>query len=256
MAVPAYPEFIEESARAYREYLRRVREAGGSEPLLDVVRKLDATIERAQAAKDALVATDVVVSVAVLSRLTTPERAVLLNDSALGLGSDGTEVVVIGTEHGYDLHLDQNLPNFCLEACANAVLWLTGGKQDIVSALTNGVVATERPHCIYPNDHHDEGGGHTWVTLAKALGVGHEPGSSPNFGDRSYQIDLSSYPAQKNKDGKAPSEARVKFLESILERMTKTARVLLLHGRPDDIALWPARQRLIEAFLGGSLRRL
>lgn len=32
--------------------------------------------------------------------------------------------------------------------------------------------------------------------------------------------------------------------------MTKTARVLLLHGRPDDVALWPARRRLIEAFLG------
>lgn len=172
---------VDAAAAGYCEYLRRELRQSPSTALHAVISSLLKMFERARAHGTQLQISESEFSLREVEQLAIHERVQLLNQYELGLGRDDAPILVVGTEHAYELGRVHDLPNFTLESCANQVLWLCGGSPDIVRALTAGRVrpASGRPHHIYPNDFTWKVGltrGHGWLALSVlALSIAREP---------------------------------------------------------------------------------
>lgn len=83
-----------------------------------------------------------------LDGLSTRQRAKLVNQYSLGLGSPTAPVIFIGSEHAYSL--EDTLP-FSLEAVGLTILWLCGGKTDITTRISGMEWGSDVPFHIHPN---------------------------------------------------------------------------------------------------------
>lgn len=246
-----YPTLVKRAADAYLSYLKSLVAVNQDSALGQAAIALATMIEVACQKRDAFQPADVTFSIEHVNGLKLDERKLLLNQNSLGLGRDNAGVVVVGTEHGYEL--GTGAVDFTLQSCCDQVLWLTGGRQDIVQKIIERPLPTDRPFHIYPNDYFGEGGSHTWVRLAAILGETsseYRRSANPGLGDLCYQIELSAYPSQNNVHGLTPTDERLSFLQEVVTTLRGSARVLLFHGRASDRRLEPARETLASLFLG------
>lgn len=191
-----------------------------------------------------------------IRRVLREYRHLFLNQWSLGLGHDDSSVVVLGAEHAYELNLDADIVNLCTESIGCGVIWLSGGRRDVVRAVSGGAVNTVRPFQVHPNDHYCKGSSHTWAKLATALGQSgsHQPGCLPGLGSFCYQIELSAHPSQATTGSQPPTPARVAFLRLVMQRLRETACVLLIHGSTSTSGHENARFEIARAFLGAECR--
>jgi hypothetical protein len=261
--------------------LKGIRPQGQS-----AVRDLVSSLEAVLAKGTALTADDVPFGVDVLAAadLHEHEADLLRNQFTVGSGASDAQVIAMGTEEGYEpaaRGLDMALWN-----CTNGLLWLSGSPLPVVHRLSRRIpeaarqadvdlekatslrawakaesVVDDRWPCHrYPIQWAQllgtvRGGRSTWGILAQILGV-----SLNELDDHCYQVERSVAPSKQAGDRRAqpPDARRVDFLVMLLASMSKTARVLLVHGRvrwrgrvvgPEDS--WGlANIRVTAAFLG------
>ncbi len=251
MSKAKYPKLVGESLRRYSQFLRQLAANSDNVELCRVASLLAETVDLAMEKGEQLGPDDLMFSVTDLRTLDLDAREALLNQYALGFGRDDAPIVVMGTEHAYELDHEDELVNFCLESCCGAVMWACGGSGELVRRLSGGDVDIERPFHIHPNDYFQERGAHTWVRLARVVGRGGEEriGAEPGLGDLCYQIDLSAHPKQRNSDSVPPTQERLEFLVQAMHALRGTSRVLLFHGKANDNGPWAAaRDLLARAF--------
>lgn len=249
MTPPFHRAVVLEAVARYELYLENL---AVRQPHMTIVRPILEALRTARRDGPRMQASGIGFDTGALERLSATDRRRLLNQFALGLGRDDAPVVVMGTEQAFELDERADLVNFCLENIASHIVWLAHGDSSVVSALSqNQVVSSvDRPFHIHPNDHYQEGGGHTWGRLARVLGDdgAHEPAAEPGLGHFCYQLDASAYPSQRADAGLPPTNTRMDFLvTSALPSLATTARVLILHGSSID---GDHRDRLARAFLG------
>jgi hypothetical protein len=226
-----------------------------------IVRKTAAVVRQtyvsARAQRLDLEVEHVLVNPVAVRRVLREHRELFLNQWALGIGRDDAPVVVLGAEHAYNVERDADLVNLCSESIGSGILWLCGGRNDVVNALSGGAITTARPFHVHPNDHYQEGSMHTWERLGRALGAPgvHEPRSVPGLGDLCYQIELSAQPSQDTSGSEPPTAARRLFLRSVMEHVRETASVLIIHGSQSSRAHEAVRLELASVFLGGPCER-
>jgi hypothetical protein len=245
------PAPVRESATLYGAYLDELV-AGDDRTLGVVAAKVRATLTAATSRGAALTAADVAFDVDDLRALDAAQREMLLNEWSLGVGRDDAPVLVIGAEHAYDVGDDAFLVNLCTEALGSTILWLSGGKPEVVSRLTGGAVRIPRPLHIHPYDHYRPNGSHTWSHVAAALGVVEQgrAGAEPGLGTFCHQIELSAWPSPRAGGGRPPTAERVAFLERLVTAVRSTASVLIIHGGRGAEGTEAARVRIASAFLG------
>jgi len=257
---------VESSARLHvRQLQLAMTEVGLGAHARRGIDALLRTIEAALAHGAALTAADVPISAHVLSDIPAEQRGLLVNQATPGLGRDDAAVLVMGTEHAYDVADPGSIGALAVEGCGLAVLWLCGSRPEIIGTMGGGtwVDRGPGPFHIYANDYHRvlcwRAGNHTWKCLSKVLAWarGEEdwrrllevgPGHT-RLGDLAYQIELSARPSLRAATGAVPSASRTDYLRDVVATLRETARVLLFHGAayPEVSAM---REDLGRVFLG------
>jgi hypothetical protein len=266
VVTPAFPQLCELAAVAFRNHL--AAQVGGTERAPETRLAMTRLIETLQSALDkreSLSSADVRFSASSLRHVTAPDRAALIDQWSLGLGRDDAPVVVVGTEHAYDLD-DQGLSTFAVEGCSLSVLWLCGSKREVVVKIAERpewADGERGPFHFYPNDYHRvqdwRSGNHTWKCLAKVMAWARDDADwrtyldwatgHPRLGDVAYQVELSAHPSLRAAHGFDSTPERTSFLRHLVATLRDSARVLLLHGR-DHSAARKVRMELAVAFLG------
>jgi hypothetical protein len=241
---------VRDSAESYLNYVEALIAAGTlDQPGHAAARSLQESIEECMAAPGERV--EVPFNAGLLARCTPKDRSALVNQWSLGIGHDAAPVVVMGTEHAYDV--ESSPAGLAFESCASALLWLDGDGPDLAASIAQDqawVSKTGRGYHRHPADHYRVGSGHTWRTVARVLRV-----ELRNLGERAYQIERSAHPARASLQGLPPTPERRESLVRLLSAFRMSARVLILHGRTgasgDD---WDACNRALTlAFLDGAL---
>lgn len=219
-----------------------------------LIQSLQVAIEK----RDRLSADEMTFRHELLASLPPHQREPLINQYSLGLGSDRSRVIFIGTEHAYNL---DNVVPFALEACGLSILRLCGGKAEVVSRIAGEPWPHKAQFHIHPNVlyrvQETTRGQHTWKVLAsimeQVVGVSRYEllgGVNPGLGGITYQIELSAYPSKQSTRGRPPTEQRVAFLAQLLAAFRATSRVIIFHGKM-WVEPWEAiRKDLSRSFLG------
>lgn len=267
-----YQGVVEESACLYVRHLHRQLQADAWSPAaLRAGTALIETIERALAKREALQPAESTFTPELMRDVEASEAKPFVNEYTLGWGRDSAPVIVIGTEEAYE----PSKQNLGLWNCSCSVIWLSGGRSDVIRQLLGfpeGNVRTDdlEPRCA--NIHYSDwaaspSAGQTWGCLAKVLVGSCEPdqwqacfkpsapGSPPRtgLGDLCHQIEMSAYPAKNAAAGRHATEARIRFLGRLLTDARETATVLLFHG---GAYAGTPRPALAEAFLGRAVSEL
>ena len=267
-----YEGRVEESARLYVEHLDRQLQIGTwSNTASRAARALIETIELARAKREVLESAELTFTPELMKDVEASEAEPFLNQYTLGWGRDSAPVIAVGTEEAYE----PTAQNYGLWNCSCSVIWLSGGRADVMRRLfgfpkDSGTGDLSQPRCA--NIHYSDwerapSAGHTWGCLAKILVGSCEPeqwkacfkpsapGSLPypGLGDLCHQIEISAYPAKNVRAGRPAAEARIRFLRGLLADARETAAVLLFHG--GSYAGTP-RPALTEAFLGKAFAEL
>jgi hypothetical protein len=255
---PTYNDIVVLSARKYLDQIQSFARTK-PETVIDVLLGLTRTIRKAIDKKGRLTTRDISFNESMLQSLSLYNRAKLINQYSLGLGSALAPVIFVGTEHAYDL--TDTLP-FTLEAVGLTILWLCGGKPEVTTKISGIPWVYDVPFHIHPNAlyrvHETKQGQHTWKVLASIVAQVMdmpEPidllrGTNPGLGDLTYQVELSTYPALRSFRGQEPTSNRIEFLEELLSAMRKTSRVVVFHGKQNQEAWQSYRLRLSRRFLG------
>jgi hypothetical protein len=163
------------------------------------------------------------------------------------MGSDGAPVIVMGTEHAFDV--DKNSAGLALESCGSAILWLCDGGAELAAWIAQDstwVRTDRRSYHRYPHDHYTVPAGHTWPTVARVLSV-----PLADLGDHAYQIERSAHPSAAAVAGNPPTGERRAFLVRLVSAFRRSARVLILHGKTTtgDAQWSDCNESLSQAFL-------
>jgi len=169
-----------------------------------------------------------------------------INQSQLGWGNDGAELIAIGTEQTYDL--EDNLEPLTLD-CGSQIIWLSASKPEVMALSGHGLPftlegqATRGPYHINFARYHP--GGPTWWRLARIVA---NQGSDWKMalGQRCYQVELKGEPGRHPNASFPLSERRLQFLRHAMRSLPKTAIVALFHGAGTH----GAAQELGALFLG------
>jgi len=222
-----------------------------------VIHALIQSLQLAIEKRDRLSADELTFHHELLASLPSSQREPLINQYSLGLGSDQSKVIFIGTEHAYNL--DNDVP-FALEACGLSILWLCGGKAKVISRIAGVPWPHKAPFHVHPNVlyrvQETTRGQHTWKVLAsimeQVVGISrHEllKSVNPGLGGITYQIEISAFPSKRSARGRLPTEQRVAFLSQLLAAFRATARVVVFHGKM-RIEPWETiRKELSRSFL-------
>jgi hypothetical protein len=209
----AHADVVRDSAESYLGYLADVVSSGTlGEHGQAAAGALTESIRRALANAGNVRLEDVQFSSLLLGRCTPDERVALINQWSLGVGNDSASVLVMGTEHAYDVAGDP--VGLALESCASALLWLHDNGPELAGWIAHDprwVRETARAYHRHPSDHYEVGSGHTWRTVARVLNV-----SLSDLGERAYQVERSAHPARGSCGGGRSADARTSRLSVAL----------------------------------------
>src|SRR5579885_2208467 len=267
---PAYGDVVVESAASYRAYLVSHLAKFGTPLqtwLKELVELLDMVGDRT-----APLLTLGGYRAADFKNADASERELLINQWALGWGRDDAPIIVMGTEEAY-LPTGEDLGQW---NCSCAAIWHSGGARELLERLDPRLAAApfgaddfanRRPFHVYPNDylmvhrsHWDQTkdrwvrpGRHTWKVISQVvagpdLWRGMLDPTIGRMGDVVHQIELSAYPATIAAAGRPSSAERFAFLRWFVSRVRATARLLIFHGRPNQLE-WGRRNEIASAFL-------
>lgn len=238
-------------AQRYIEHLRRALNSSDvSTNTESVVACLVESIESALMSGRSLRPDQVSFSAAALSRMPHEERYIVINQWGLGIGNSEAKIVVMGTEHAFDPLDDRWVAGLALESCASQLLWLSGDEGDLSSAVAAD--SSFRPqdgvsgYLVRPTAYYSVASGHTWRRVSRALNVDFE-----SLFKTTYQVERSATAALRASSGVLPTAERTEFLSELLRLFSRTATLLLLHGRvsSDDAAWDQVNRELAAAFL-------
>lgn len=177
----------------------------------------------------------------------------LLNEHALGLGSQAPLTVFIGKEHAYD---ETTAPvNFAVEAIALSALWLTAPSRRLLAAVLEApaldIDFLRRPAMLPLGTIPlvASRAGHTWHKVARVLQhhLG-TPVTYQSWGDHAYLVELNTAPSKEHV-GLAPSEVRIEFLCELARVFRRGGtRSLVFHSQEQHHR--DAQARITAAFLG------
>jgi len=225
----AHPQVVRDSAQAYAAYLDQSIGSGRlRSPGQEAAHALRDSIQNLLQAPDRPWTANVWFAAAMLARCDANDRATLVNQWALGIGNDAAPVIVMGTEHAYDV--DKSPAGLALESCASVLLWLADGGPELARWIAQDDTWVKgtggRAYHRHPSDHYRVASGQTWSTVARVLGVPLE-----ELGELSYQVERSAHPARAASRGAPPTRERLAFLVGLLRTFRTSARVLILHGK-------------------------
>jgi hypothetical protein len=244
----AHDRLVEESANRYLAYLDTLAHAADG-TLAGVLQDIATTVQNALTMRGALSRANIPFTAASLLPLRPEQRWLLVNQWSLGVGNPDSRVLVIGTEHAYDVD-GEWLAGLAVESCCSAVPWLSDDDGSIAAHIARDerwIDAVGRGYHRHPSDFYSVGGGHTWRLVAKVLGA-----DLRDLGDVAYQMGRSAAASRTAAKGQRPSRERLNFLSEFLG--STPASVLLVHGRAIDSGPeWAAaNDELIAVFLGSS----
>lgn len=263
-APPArHGDLIVRAANLYREQLtdnRAKLSSPGRRAADSLIQSIDAALRLGRAST----AADIPFSWRDLRAAPLDDAELLINDFQLGLGRDDAPVIVVGTEHAYELLVkgkdgewrDEGLVELTFE-CASQILWLVESNPSVLEHIGDyerwGYPLGDRsrgPYHVYaPAYHRMPKGGHTWLFLGKGVfGAGADWATA--LSEQAYQIELSAYPEKVAAKGREPTPGRLRFLWEAMDLLRTTARVLLFHGKP--LSEIDPRPSLAAKFLGVS----
>ncbi len=200
-----------------------------------------------------LVPAQVPFSTASLDPLAAGDLRALVNQWGLGVGNPLASVIVMGSEHAFDVESKEWLAGLALESCASQLLWMTDDRGQLASHIASDAAFLPKDgksgYQSRPWQYYSVGSGHTWRMVARAVDVEFE-----QLSDATYQIERSAAAARRARGGTPPTPARLQFLGDLLGLFRRTARLLILHGRtPEEDMVWSvANRRLAARFLGMS----
>src|SRR5262249_54565622 len=130
------------------------------------------------------------------------------------------------------------------------ILWLGADQGELAAhiAADPGFVPNDgrSGYLRCPTAFYRVGSGHTWRTVARVLNVPFD-----ELFDRTYQIERSAAAAREARRGVAPTNGRTAFVADLARLLTRTASLLVLHGRMGGDAGWDnANNGIAAAFLG------
>lgn len=130
----AHPQLVQRSAQLYLGHLSGLAATDGK--VRTAARALTNSVEAAARLGTSLTAGDIEFDKFYLGALSSQDRGLFVNEYSLGLGRDDADVIVMGTEHAYDIRIPAEVVNFSLENCASQILWLSGGPPDVVEKIS------------------------------------------------------------------------------------------------------------------------
>jgi hypothetical protein len=223
----AHPAVVVDSAESYAARLDDLIGSGNLQVAgQEAANALRNSIRNGLAAGAELGIDDVPFTAALLERCDRNERAALVNQWSLGIGHDGAPVIVMGTEHAYDVEQTAGL---ALESCGSALLWLADDGPDLARWIAHDqrwVGNAGRAYHRHPSDQYPVAAGHTWPTVSHVLRV-----ALSELGEHAYQVERSAHPAGTSSAGAAPTVERRAFLVRLLQDFRASGRVLILHGK-------------------------
>jgi hypothetical protein len=243
-----HPDVVDESAERYIAYLDRLTMSQGLHAAgQETATRLRESIRNGLALREALTPECVPFTASLLDQCESDDRAALINQWSLGMGSDAAPTIVMGTEHAFNV--DNNSAGLALESCGSALLWLHDGGAELaawVAQDSKWVRTDRRSYHRHPHDHYTVPAGHTWPTVARVLSV-----PLTDLGDHAYQIERSAHPSPAAAAGRRPTGDRRAFLVRLVSAFRSSARVLLLHGKTNSSdAQWiDCNRSLSQAFL-------
>jgi len=198
------------SAELYRCALIARRE----EPLADQTKRaIDLLIQSLGAAlklRDRVSATEIPFTRTLLETVPDDDWPLFLNEYGLGLGNPSGPIVVMGTEHAYNLaefkgekERSDALESLALESCGSAILWLANAGIDLAQHLAANrweacqIERRARPYQRHPWDVSRVPGGHTWNILSQIVAPWSFNEGTLGLGDLTYQIERSAFPRNK-----------------------------------------------------------
>ena len=261
----AYLAVVEEGARRYLAHLRALLGRSSRAPrelaLREVARPLAQGLEQVLRTRR-LAPGEIQIPEAPFTR--GGGHPELTNPWAVGLGHPSAPVLAVGPEPRYALdHVE-----FLLEGLLLQALWLADAGVEVAAAAVGCPPWSQLPFQRYPNDFYREPTRSTWGRLATLLahawgedtrallqpkGVADNP--APHLLEDVYLLDLSTVPADWKQAAVTPLSEREAFLGELLASMPD-ARLLLLHGQPEEPGWEDVQLRLAARFLGFPLEEL
>jgi hypothetical protein len=255
-----HPEIVDLSAQRYVDYLGRlIGRPTLSSAAQGAIRALQQSLAAGLELRESLGPADIPFTANLLRDVDDETLTRLVNQWTLGWGSDDAKVLVMGTEEAYALG-----PSLAFWNCCCSILWLCGSNPQVLqridpSYLMKGVQPREsvarRAYHIFSTDYEIVAENRTWGLLAAILARGTEtrrqllkPGNG-DLGLRAYQVEVSAHPSTVTERGVTPTPPRHEFLESLVESMSSSAKVLVFHGKPGNPE-WGRRDELARQFLG------
>jgi len=212
---------------------------------------LNRTLSAAIAKGAAMDASDVHFDLHSLESIHSSERSAFLDEYSLGVGDEGADILVMGTEAAEDA---QNPLDVAFHALYSTIV-LTGSKPPVLERIVKDSPwerqFDRRPFHLEPDDYIDVSrtprpgkkrvGVPTWVQLAKVASRSRDRsvwrrllcGGPPDdgLGRRMYQLERSASISLAATGGRPPSDDRLRFLvDHAIPRLRESARVLLMHG--------------------------
>ena len=150
----SYEAVVVDSTAKYLAYLVEVRRQTLSGALRSAINHLVTSLAAAMTKRRGLVPSDVPFTTRSLKGLSGAERELLVNQWSLGVGNPSAPVIVMGTEHAYDVNGDWPA-GLAVESCANAILWLADDRGPLAAHIEDDrtwTSARDRGYHRHPYD--------------------------------------------------------------------------------------------------------